>query len=95
MTEQDYTVLIVDDHDDTRKNISKLLKFESNIKVVDTASTGKEGIKKAREHIPDVVLMDINMPDMDGIKATEAIQEQVPSTQIVILSVQGETNYMR
>ncbi|MFO7944195.1 MAG: response regulator [Anaerolineales bacterium] len=95
MTEQDYTVLIVDDHDDTRKNISKLLKFESNIKVVDTASTGKEGIKKARELTPDVVLMDINMPDMDGIKATEAIQEQVPSTQIVILSVQGDTNYMR
>lgn len=95
MEDQDYTVLIVDDHAETRKNISKLLQFESDIKVVGTASTGREGIQKARDVNPDVVLMDINMPDMDGIKATEAIQEQVPTTQIVILSVQGDTNYMR
>ncbi|MFO8037149.1 MAG: response regulator [Anaerolineales bacterium] len=95
MEEQNYSVLIVDDHTETRKNISKLLQFESDIKVVGTAGTGREGIQKAREINPDVVLMDINMPDMDGIKATEAIQEQVPTTQIVILSVQGDTNYMR
>ena len=95
MTEDSFTVLIVDDHSDTRKNISKLLQFESDIKVIGTARTGREGIQQARESNPDVVLMDINMPDMDGIKATESIQEQVPSTQIVILSVQGDTNYMR
>ncbi len=95
MEDQDYSVLIVDDHAETRKNISKLLQFESDIKVVGTASTGREGIQKARDVNPDVVLMDINMPDMDGINATEAIQEQVPTTQIVILSVQGDTNYMR
>lgn len=95
MTEDDFTVLIVDDHAETRKNISKLLQFESDIKVVGTARTGREGIQQARDTNPDVVLMDINMPDMDGIKATEAIQEQVPTTQIVILSVQGDTNYMR
>jgi len=95
MTDEGYTVLIVDDHTETRKNITKLLQFESDIEVIGTARTGREGIQQARESSPDVVLMDINMPDMDGIKATEAIQEQVPSTQIVILSVQGDTNYMR
>ncbi|MGD2158505.1 MAG: response regulator, partial [Anaerolineales bacterium] len=54
-----------------------------------------EGIKLTKETQPDVVLMDINMPDMDGITATEVIRKEVPFTQIVILSVQGDQNYMR
>ena len=95
MADQEYTVLIVDDHAETRRNISKLLQFESDISVVGTAKSAKEGIQEAIEVNPDVVLMDINMPDVDGIRATEAIREKVPSTQIVILSVQGDANYMR
>lgn len=87
--------MIVDDHDETRRNISKLLQFESDINVVGTAQSAKAGIQEAIELNPDVVLMDINMPDVDGIKATEAIREKVPTTQIVILSVQGDANYMR
>jgi len=92
---EEFTVLIVDDQEDTRKNVARLLQFENDINVVGTARTGQDAIKQAVALDPDVVLMDINMPDMDGIEATEHIQEQAPVSQIVILSVQGDTNYMR
>ena len=88
-------VIIVDDIAETRENIRKLLQFESDIEVVGDARTGREGIDLANEISPDVVLMDINMPDMDGITATETIRKEVPFAQIVILSVQGDPNYMR
>ncbi|MCK4726179.1 MAG: response regulator [Anaerolineales bacterium] len=88
-------VLIVDDIAETRENVSKLLQFESDIEVVGTARTGREGIDLAHEIKPDVILMDINMPDMDGITATEMICRDVPFSQIVILSVQDDPNYMR
>jgi len=95
MEEQEFNVLIVDDQEETRKNVARLLQFENDINVVGTARTGKDAIKQTIALDPDVVLMDINMPDMDGIEATERIQEQAPVSQIVILSVQGDTNYMR
>jgi pilus assembly protein CpaE len=63
-------VLIVDDIAETRENIRKLLQFESDVEVVGAARSGKEGIQLAQELDPDVVLMDINMPDIDGIAAT-------------------------
>ncbi|MBA4379661.1 MAG: hypothetical protein C0393_03065 [Anaerolinea sp.] len=88
-------VLIVDDNAETRENIRKLLQFESNIEVVGTAKSGREAIQLSQEITPDVVLMDINMPDMDGIAATEEIRKKTPSIQVVILSVQGDQNYMR
>ncbi len=88
-------VLIVDDVADTRENVRKLLQFESDIDVVGAARSGMEGIQLAQELDPDVVLMDINMPDLDGISATEAIRQKSPHTQVVILSVQGDQNYMR
>lgn len=89
------TVVIVDDIAETRENIKKLLQFEPNVEVIGVGRTGEEAIKVAIETKPDVVLMDINMPDMDGITATERIREKVPGTQIVILSVQSDSNYMR
>lgn len=89
------SVIIVDDIAETRENFRKLLQFERDIEVVGIARTGREGIDLAREVNPDVVLMDINMPDMDGITATEIIRKELPFTHIVILSVQGDPNYMR
>ncbi len=88
-------VLIVDDVAETRENVRKLLQFEPDFEVVGAARSGREGIHLAQELDPDVVLMDINMPDIDGITATEAIRQKLPFTQIVILSVQGDQNYMR
>jgi len=88
-------VIIVDDIAETRENIRKILQFAPEVDVVGIARTGKEAIELAKEEKPHVVLMDINMPDMDGIQATEAIREEVGYTQIIILSVQGDTNYMR
>lgn len=88
-------VLIVDDIAETRENVRKLLQFESDVDVVGTARTGREGIQLAGELDPDVILMDINMPDIDGITATEEIRQKSPHIQVVILSVQGDSNYMR
>jgi pilus assembly protein CpaE len=88
-------VLIVDDIPETRENLRKLLFFESDIEVVGAAISGEEGIAMAGELQPDIVLMDINMPGIDGITASEAITQQVPFTQIVMMSVQGEADYLR
>lgn len=88
-------VMIVDDISETRENVRKLLQFESDVDVVGVARTGKEAIQTAQELNPDVILMDINMPDMDGITATEAIRSKQPAVQVVILSVQSDQNYMR
>ncbi|HNP69514.1 MAG TPA: response regulator [Kouleothrix sp.] len=88
-------VLIVDDIAETRDNLEKLLFFEKDIKVVAKASTGREAVAMAKQYQPDVVLMDINMPDMDGIAATEAILSQVPTVQVIMMSVQGEQDYLR
>ena len=88
-------VLIVDDFAETRENIRKLLQFESDIVVVGAARSGQEAIEIAIESKPDIAIMDINMADMDGITATEAILREVPFTQVIILSVQSEPDYMQ
>jgi pilus assembly protein CpaE len=88
-------VVIVDDVSETRENVRKLLQFETDVDVVGLARTGKEAIQISQQLNPDVVLMDINMPDMDGIAATETIRSHQPAVQVVILSVQSDQNYMR
>lgn len=88
-------VLIVDDIQETRDNIRRMLQFEASVEVVGVAKSGQEAIQLAGEEKPDVIIMDINMPDMDGITATELIRKKIPHTQIVILSVQSDPNYMR
>jgi pilus assembly protein CpaE len=88
-------ILIVDDIAETRENIRKLLQFDSEFEVAGAARSGREAIELSKELKPDVVLMDINMPDMDGITATEMIRRNNSFSQIVILSVQGDPNYMR
>jgi pilus assembly protein CpaE len=94
-TGQKVRVIIVDDIAETRENVRKLLQFEADIDVIGAAKSGREGIEFSKEQDPDVILMDINMPDMDGIAATEEILRNQPHVQVIILSVQGDQNYMR
>jgi pilus assembly protein CpaE len=93
--EKGIRVLIVDDIPETRENLRKLLQFERDIEVVATATGGAESIEIAKELAPDIVLMDINMPDLDGIAAAEAILQASPHTQLVMMSVQSEADYLR
>lgn len=88
-------VIIVDDIPETRENLKKLLAFESDIEVVGTAGTGREGVELARSAKPDIVLMDINMPDLDGIQATELISKAVGQVGVIMMSVQHEADYLR
>jgi pilus assembly protein CpaE len=88
-------VLIVDDIASTLDNLQKLLSFEPDIQVVATANNGKEGVDQAKKHAPDLVLMDVNMPIMDGIQATETLAQEVPGSPVIIMSVQGERDYLR
>jgi pilus assembly protein CpaE len=88
-------VLVVDDIPETRDHLTKLLSFESDIDVVAAASSGREALEMAARLLPDVILMDINMPDMDGIAATEQLSVVVPSAAVVMMSVQGEADYLR
>jgi pilus assembly protein CpaE len=94
-TTEKIRVLIVDDIPETRDNLRKLIQFEPDIEVVAQASTGEEGVEMARSSRPDVVLMDINMPGLDGISACEIITRDVPTAQVVIMSVQRESDYIR
>ena len=89
------SLLIVDDMADTRSNLTKLLQFETDMQVVGSVGTGREGIASAQELRPDVVLMDINLPDLDGISATATITRELPGTGVVIMSIQGDTDYLR
>jgi pilus assembly protein CpaE len=88
-------VLIVDDIPETRDHLTKLLGFEGDIEVVGAAASGAEALSLAKEISPDVVLMDINMPDMDGIAATERMSTEAPDAAVVMMSVQGEADYLR
>src|SRR3989440_6644559 len=88
-------VLIVDDITSTLDNLQKLLFFEPDIQVVGTASNGNERVDQARKLDPDIVLMDVNMPIVDGIQATEILAQEVPNAPVIIMSVQGERDYLR
>ncbi len=88
-------VLAVDDVEETRDNIKRCLQFEEDIFIAGECKNGKEAILKAQELSPDVILMDINMPVMDGIEATETITLQHPNILVIMMSVQGEQEYLK
>ena len=88
-------ILVVDDIIETRENLAKLIGFEPDMTIVSSADGGQQAVEFAKRDKPDVILMDINMPDMDGITATEIIANTVPESPIIMMSVQGEQDYLR
>lgn len=84
------TILIVDDHVLFREGMRNIIGHWDDCEVVGEAANGLEALSLARELLPDIILMDISMPVMDGIDATKQIASEVPSTQIVILTMSEE-----
>lgn len=92
MTEQK-TVLIVDDHPFFREGLKSLLAKHAEYRLVGEESTGAEGIRKAKELRPDLVIMDITLPDMSGIEATRELSKSLSDTRTVMLSVHLRVDY--
>lgn len=87
-------VMIVDDHQIVNDGIFSMLKDNESIEVVDRCSNGREAIEHAQYIYPDIILMDISMPEIDGIEATMQIKERFPEIQILILSMYAEDRYV-
>lgn len=88
-------VLIVDDIEETRINLRKALAFEDRIDIVGEATDGYQAIDMACKYKPHIILMDINMPEMDGIQATERLALKCPTSSVIMVSVQGEKEYLK
>ncbi len=86
---------MVDDIAQTRETVIRTLRFQENIEVEGTAMNGVQAIELVKELKPEVVIMDVNMPDMDGITATGIIKREVPYAQVIILTVQDDVDYIR
>ena len=84
-------ILLVDDHTVVRKGLRTFLSFDSDLEVVAEAADGAQALTLARELTPDVVLMDLLMPGMDGIAATAAIRHELPETEVLRLLAQGQS----
>ena len=88
------TVLIVDDHEVVRKGVQAYLGAQAKFEVVGEAESGAAAVALAEEHIPDVVLMDLIMPGMDGVEATRRVRDVSPRTQIVVLTSYHEDEHI-
>jgi NarL family two-component system response regulator LiaR len=88
------TVLIVDDHKVVRQGVRAFLETHSEFVVVGEAASGTEAVQLTEEHIPDIVLMDLIMPEMDGVEATRQIKDVSPRTQIVVLTSYHEDEHV-
>ncbi|WP_322507133.1 response regulator transcription factor [Anaerolinea sp.] len=80
------TVLIVDDHSIVRAGIRTYLETQPDLEVVGEAASGKEAVQLAAELVPDVILMDLIMPEMDGVEATQRVRQISPRTQVIVLT---------
>jgi NarL family two-component system response regulator LiaR len=88
------TVMIVDDHQMVRKGISAYLAVQADLSVIAEAESGEEAVRLMREHVPDVVLMDLVLPGMDGVEATRRVKDLSPRTQIIVLTSFHEDEFI-
>jgi len=86
--------IIVDDHEMVRVGLRHMLEAESELELVGEAATGREALDLCRSLRPDLVLMDVQMPEMDGLEATCAIKQECPATSIVIVTVHEDPSYL-
>lgn len=87
-------LLLVDDHPVVRKGISSCLARHDHLQIVGEAANGQEAMRKARELMPDIVLMDIDMPEMNGLAVTELLRKELPKIKVLILSMHSNTEYV-
>lgn len=87
-------IVIIDDHQLFREGVKRILEFEETFKVVAEGDDGTEAATLVEQHQPDVVLMDINMPTINGIEATKELASKFPDTKIMILSIHDDENYV-
>lgn len=87
-------VLLVDDHPVVRKGVAACLAQQNNIRVIGEAGDGEEAVRKAKELEPDLVLMDIDMPRMDGLAAAELLRKENPRIKVLILSMHTQTDFV-
>ena len=93
MSAERVRVLVADDHDLFREGLRQLLETVPTVTIIGEAADGQEAIQRVAELHPDVVLMDINMPRMDGIRATEYIVKHFPDTNVVVLTMYQDDEY--
>src|SRR5436190_4146078 len=91
---QKITVLLVDDHTVVRQGLRVLLEAEQDIAVVGEAETGRQAVQLTKKHSPDVVVMDIAMPMLNGLEATRQILKEVPNAKVLVLSSYGDDEYV-
>src|SRR5689334_8509571 len=87
-------ILLVDDHPIVRKGISSCLARQERLTIVGEAADGLEAVRKAKELSPDIILMDIDMPHMDGLAVTELLRKELPGVKVLILSMHSNTDYV-
>lgn len=87
-------IAIIDDHSLFREGIKRILEFEGDFEVVAEGSDGSEALSIVETYRPDLVLMDINMPDINGVEATKQLIEAYPDTKVVVLSIHDDENYV-
>src|ERR1700756_1647849 len=92
---QKITVLLADDHTVVRQGLRALLVVEGDIEIVGEADTGRQAVTMAKKLLPDVVVMDIAMPLLNGLEATRQISKQVPTTKVLILSSYSDDEYVQ
>ncbi len=92
---EEITVLLVDDHSLVRRGFRRILEDEEGMKVVGEASNGVEAIRSAYELKPKVIVMDLSMPELDGVQATKEIVKHLPGTEVLVLSMHSDDNYVR